>query len=182
MINTAAWQRLISVLTEGTDKDKIIWKNTMLNIHETFFHEERIVIDILQDDPPTFIIGHSALQLRGVGVEELAQHIDEQYKRLKKYRYSENARSTQAASEARAKTAQMENDLAFNAKISGLLVLDGAVCGKCHELLSERTQEIATLLGCRVIFCEKCNSHKSKLTEANMEKIRSILLGQERKK
>lgn len=182
MINGPMFKRLIRLLIDGTDKDKIIWENDMLNIHETFFHGDRIVIDILQDDPPTFIIGHSALQLRGVGIEELTQHINEQYKRLKKGRHSDAAEIARVVIEAKAQEEELKNDHAFNVKTIKLLMSEGAICQECTTELSERTQKIAAALGCKAVLCEKCNPHNSKLTESDMERIRSILLGKSKTK
>src|SRR3989344_9122629 len=121
MKQSETWKNFLSALCGGTKKDEFIWKNTMLNIHETVIHGKKILTDWERDEAPMISVGGSVLQIGGVGIEDLRKDIDEQYKRLKKYRYSEATQSAQAATEAMAKSAQLENDQNFNAKIKEFL-------------------------------------------------------------
>lgn len=115
------FRRLISALIKGTDQDKILWENTMLNIHQTVLHGKKIITECPQDDPPLIIIGDATVQIRLEGIESLNKYIDEQYKRLKKYRYSEATQSAQARVEANAEDRQSKNNREFNTSMNKLL-------------------------------------------------------------
>lgn len=122
MINEKTLTRLMRLLIADTNRDKIVWENMMLNIHETIFRGKNILTDWPQDDSPMISIDGNVLEMRGIGIEELRKCIDEQYKRLKKYRYSEESRAASAAIESRRQREQLQNDQSLNTKMSELLV------------------------------------------------------------
>ena len=124
MIESTNFRRIIRVLVGATMGDKIIWENMMLNIHETTWHGKKIIIDGPQDEPPMIMIDGSVVQIRFEGIESLRTYIDEQYKRLKKYRYSDENKRALNAIEKKANEQQLENDETFNIKAAELLKLE----------------------------------------------------------
>ncbi len=179
MIDATIWTRFMAMLVVSTRKDEIIWENTMLNIHETKFHGDHILTDWERDEPPMISVSGSDLQMHGMGIEHVREAIDEQYKRLKKYRYSEDNQLAQATIAATVQAIHSLNNETLIAKATKLLALESAeiVCNKCGGSLSELGKHVAVALGVEAPLCEKCNPYINKLSEADRKRISLILLG-----
>ena len=116
--------KLMKILIDVTKKDKIIWRNTMLNIHETVFHGKKIWTDWERDESPMISIDQNVLEARFAGIRDLRTAIDEQYKRLKKYRYSDESLFSSKAIESKRQEEKSNNYKDFLSKAFELWELE----------------------------------------------------------
>ena len=87
-------ENLVPKLIKLTNQDLVRWERPILNIHSTNFNGWHFYTEMLQDDRPRLEISDpqgkkTAIQSYGCGIEELNAAIDNQYKRLGLYDYSQ---------------------------------------------------------------------------------------------
>ena len=84
----------VKVLINLTNKDKIVWERAILNIHKSAWNNWKFYTELLQDEQPVLELTSPSgeqqkIQSYGFFIEELNSAIVYQYKRNKRYEFSD---------------------------------------------------------------------------------------------